>query len=120
LIALLGLPILAVLLFQFSAVGFYIASNVERIEENEASESSFLPKGWPFFAMSLGTILILPSIASVLIFAFPLEQDWWSKPMHLSLMIIVVASSAVGFWAILRLRSRVRQSGQPVLAGDQS
>jgi hypothetical protein len=120
LIALLGLPILAALLFHFSAVGFYVASNVEQINENESSEWSFLLKGWPFFAVSLGAILVLPSVASVLTVVFALGQNWWSKLMHLVLTIMAVASSSIAFWAIRRLRSRVRHSAEPAPTGHHA
>lgn len=60
LIALLGLPILAILLFQFSAVGFYVRSHIERIGEEEAAEWSFLLQGWPFLIMSLVTSFVCP------------------------------------------------------------
>jgi hypothetical protein len=112
LIALLGLPALAILLFQFSAVGFYVASNVEWLDQEEASEWSFLLRGWPFLIMSVGTIFVFPALASVLTFFFLPGENSSPKPITLALTIIVVMFGAVAFVAIQRLRSRVQGSGQ--------
>jgi hypothetical protein len=74
LIALLGLPVLFILLFQFSAVGFYVASTVEQIGEEEAAGWSFLLPRWPFLFMSVGTIFVFPAAASIFTFFFYSEK----------------------------------------------
>lgn len=110
LIPLFGLPTLAVFLFQFSAIGFYVASNVERLEHEEASQWSFLLRGWPFFLLCFGTVLFLPVVASILSL-LPLPGDaLLAKPVNLVFGTTVVGLSLAAFIALEILRSRVRRN----------
>jgi hypothetical protein len=110
LIPLFGLPILIVLLFQFSAVGFYGASRVQKLEEEDASQWSFLLKGWPFWILSCGAIFVLPSVASILslwrFFAVP-GETLLPRSVYIGLGIAVALISAIGFISLERLRRRV-------------
>jgi hypothetical protein len=109
-IPLVGLPILIVFLFQFSAVGFYGAGHVERIEEEHASQWSFMLRGWPFLLLSFGTIFVLPATASILslwmFFKLP-EGMLFPKSVYAVLISAVVICSLVAFISLERLRLRV-------------
>jgi hypothetical protein len=110
LIALLGLPVLAILLFQFSAVGFYGASRAGQLDDEDASHWSFMLRGWPFVATSFGTIFLLPAVAA----GFSLwkllrvqDEMLLPKPVYLGLSIVVVACSLIAFVSLARLRALV-------------
>jgi hypothetical protein len=119
LVALLGLPALATLLFQFASLGFYTASNVERLGQDEATQWSFLLKGWPFLLISIVAIFVFPAVASVCIFVSVSEENWSSEPIYLALTIIVLICSAVAFIAIRRLRLCVGETAQLPLGANQ-
>jgi hypothetical protein len=110
LIALLGLPVLAILLFQFSAIGFYCASRAKRLDDEDASHWSFTLSGWPFAVVSCGTLFVLPTAAA----AFNLwkllrvhEEMLLPKPFYLVLAIIVTVGSLIAYLSLARLRSLV-------------
>jgi len=110
LIPLFGLPVLAIFLFQFSAVGFYVAFNVDRLEVEDASQWSFLLSGWPFLALSFGTIFALPAAASIANFFSVPGETFLPKPISLLFAIGIVVCAAVAFVALQRLRLTVRRS----------
>lgn len=112
LIALLGLPILAILLFQFSAVSFYVRFNVEGIEEEVATNWSFLLNGWPFLIMSLVTSFVFPVCISVWTLVFVWGRDLRSNLTYLALLIIVLMCSMTAGFAMLQLRAKVRKPQQ--------
>ena len=110
LIALLGLPVLAILLFQFSAVGFYGASRAGQLDDEDASHWSFMLRGWPFVAMSFGTLFLLPTVAACLSFWKLLrvqDEMLLPKPVYFGLSIVVVACSLIAFVSLRRLRSLI-------------
>ena len=111
LIALLGLPVLAILLFQFSAIGFYCASRAKRLDDEDASHWSFTLSSWPFAVVSCGTLFVLPTVAA----AFSLwkllrvhEEMLLPKPVYVVLAIIVSAGSLIAYFSLAQIRSLVR------------
>ncbi len=110
LITRLGLPFLFVLLFQFAAICCYSARHVERLEEEEASQWSFLLDGSPFFLLSFGTIFCLPVAAAILSLWKLLSARggfWSANPFDVVLSFIVSVCAAVAFGWLWLLRSRV-------------
>ena len=61
-----GLPLLAVLLLQFSSVCGYITKRVDTIDVDVASQWSFLLSGFGFVLFGFGTTCLLPAIAAAL------------------------------------------------------
>jgi hypothetical protein len=107
LIPLFGLPILAIFLFQFSAVAFYVASNVERIEVEEASQWSFMLRGWPFLILSAGTIFGLPAAAATLSFIRVQGETILPRPINFLFAVLVVIYAFGALFSLWILRSRV-------------
>jgi hypothetical protein len=112
LIALFGLPIIAILPFQFSAIGFYAASNADRFGQEETSEWSFLLGGWPFELISAGAIFGVPTGTSILTFLFLSRGDWLSKLPYLFCSVIVIITSAAAFLSLQRIRARSRLAAE--------
>jgi len=108
-IPLFALPALAILLFQFSAVAFYVVSNVDRLEIEDASQWSLLLPGLAFMVSCFGTIFVLPVAAAVLTYFLPGEATL-PKVANIALAVVVISSSAVAFTAVRALRSRVLRS----------
>lgn len=106
LIAIFGLPTLAIFLFQFSVVGFYTASNTEALGQEEASEWSFLLSGWPFLFMGLAC-LAFPAAVSIWTLFFVVWGDLWPNLGYLALVLVVLICDIRAFCALLRLRTRV-------------
>ncbi len=106
-VPLFGLPMLVIFLFQFSAVAFYVSSNVERLETEEASQWSFLIRGSPFWVLSFGAIFVVPAAASILSFVSVPGETLLPKPISLLLAIVVVVCAAAAFFALQNLRLRV-------------
>jgi hypothetical protein len=117
-IALFGLPVLAALLFQFAAVGSYVASHCEQVELDEASEWAFLLKGWPFMVMAFGAICLFPLGAAISTWVFLIGSNPLSKPWHLAFSLIVAMLSVFAFIEILRVRSRVCETEQTKRVGE--
>jgi hypothetical protein len=107
LIPLFGLPVLAIFLFQFSAVALYVTSNVDRLEVEDASQWSFLLNGWPFLTLSFGAIFVLPAAASIANFFSVPGETFLPKPISLLFAIAVVVCAAAAFLVLQRLCSRV-------------
>src|ERR1700730_18170532 len=107
LIPLFGVVALAILLFQFTALGDYITSNVQRLEEEEAAQWSFLLSGWRFFVLSFGTIFLLPVSATVFTFLTVPSETLLSEPISFALAIAVAAFSSIAFVSLDELRAYV-------------
>jgi hypothetical protein len=105
-----GLPVLATLLFQFSAICFYAASHIERLEEEDASQWSFLLTGWPFWLLSFGAVFALPVVAGALsswkLFSAQ-GKPWYENWIDAVFFIIALACAATAFFGLRTLRSRV-------------
>jgi hypothetical protein len=106
-IALLGLPVLAVFLFQFSAIASYTTSRVERLEEEDASQWSFLLSGWRFIGLSYGTIVFLPVAASIVSLIFARGESLLLNAISVAFTIIVLVLVREAFRSLRALRSRV-------------
>jgi hypothetical protein len=102
---LFGLPVLAILLFQLSAVAFYVRNNIEQLEVEEASQWSFLLNGWPFVILSIGTIFVLPTAASVLSFVYVRGESLLPRPVNLAFATIVVVFSVRAIICLLKLQA---------------
>jgi len=107
LIPLFALPALAILLFQFSAVAFYVVSNVERLEIEDASEWSLLLPGLAFMVSCFGTIFVLSVAAAVLTYFVVLGEAALPNLFNIALVVVVISSSIAAFMAVRSLRSRV-------------
>jgi hypothetical protein len=113
-IALFGVPILIILLFQFWAVCSYANSQNDSIKLEDASQWSFLLNAPPFFLMSIGIILILPISSAICSALFISGPSYFPPFVGWIFATVVTLISVLATKHLVRLRNRVRTQPEEV------
>ena len=113
LVALIGIPSIILLLFQFISTALYLLNNVEPINVDQASRWPLLLKGFGFGLMGLSTTLFLPVIASVATVTYATPETSYRIWFWCSLALFVIVLSGVATMLLDSLRRKVTyESGQ--------
>jgi hypothetical protein len=102
-IALFGLPGLGLLLFNLGAIALYVTKHAETLEVEEASNWSFLLRGWQFSVLTYFVVVGLPFVAAL--YTWIRIQDRTPKTWLLS--ILLIGCSLFVAYGIHQLRRRV-------------
>ena len=107
LIALIGIPLLILLLLQLISTSIYLLKNPVDLGVDQASQWSLMLKGVGFFAFGLSTMCILPAAAAVTTFFCATPETWYRVPLWLTTAIAVCILSIIATVRVNMLRSRV-------------
>jgi hypothetical protein len=103
LLVILGLPLIAVLQFQFAAICRFLYRQTPALSFPVASQWSVLLRGWHFFVNAFAAAVVLPFAAVCCSILFTTNQEWYWWICG----ALIAGTSAIAGRDLNRLRRRV-------------